>query len=484
MHTEKPFKATQASEFQAFRRDSLVYSFGQGLVLFLSSIQAFIIPKYLSVEDYGYWQVFMLYASYVGIIHLGFIDGLLMRWAGKNIGEFNGEIEVAFRFLLMELMIIAVPLALLFSMFFDSRFKYISMMIIIFAIIYAIASFFNYMAQATRNFVLLSVVNAIRSLTFILVLILMFHFEYSDYRYVIFTYSASFVVVIFAMVYAFHQHVYLEGSTFSRSWYFGREHIKIGAFVLMGNLIVIIILTVDRLMVSTFFRIEEFAAYAFALVVLTIFYTFIMAVSQVLFPNLCIMAIDSRITLYRLGKPAIVICWATLLVLYFPISRAVKFYLPDYTNSLPLMQILVSAIGFGSLIQILHVNFYKAYRMQRKYFFCGLMALALSIALNLAAIEIFGTLKSIAFATVLSFVFWYVLNELSLRSILKKSELELGRYLFILGAYLIAFWAANVFVDWFVAQTLVYICLLSIVTWVFLRKEVKELTNSTIVSRP
>ena len=98
-------------DLHRFGSDVLIYSIGQGLLLLFGFIQVLIIPKYLSVQGYGYWQLFMLYASYVGILHLGFIDGILVRWAGKSLDEVGGEIKVAFRFLLLELLIIIAPLA-------------------------------------------------------------------------------------------------------------------------------------------------------------------------------------------------------------------------------------------------------------------------------------------------------------------------------------------------------------------------------------
>jgi len=39
--------------------------------------------------------MFVLYGSYAGILHLGFIDGVLVRWAGKNREKSHAESEKA-----------------------------------------------------------------------------------------------------------------------------------------------------------------------------------------------------------------------------------------------------------------------------------------------------------------------------------------------------------------------------------------------------
>jgi len=96
-----------AFDLRTFSGDVAIFSLGNILLLVFGFIHTLIIPKYLSVEGYGYWQLFMLYGSYGGILHLGFIDGILVRWAGKKLPEIGSEIHIAFKFLLLEL--VALP---------------------------------------------------------------------------------------------------------------------------------------------------------------------------------------------------------------------------------------------------------------------------------------------------------------------------------------------------------------------------------------
>ena len=47
----------------------------------------FLLPKYLSVESYAGIKEFQLYVSYVGLFHFGFVDGIYLRYGGKNIDK-------------------------------------------------------------------------------------------------------------------------------------------------------------------------------------------------------------------------------------------------------------------------------------------------------------------------------------------------------------------------------------------------------------
>ena len=464
---------------RAFGADVLTYSVGNGLLLLFGFIQVLIIPKYLSVEGYGYWQLFKLYATYVGILHLGFIDGILVRWAGKELNQVGNEIGPALKFLLLQQLITIIPLCLILHFFFASHqpFEWIALMILAYAFVINLVTFFRFTAQATRKFKLLTAVNVGRGGIFLLFVVLLFSLGYLDYHNVIFAFLAAFLLALLVLAFWFRKYLRsLSHSSFPLFAY-GRQNIGIGIFVLLGNFVSILFLTVDRLMVSSFFSIEQFAIYSFAAAISSIAYTFVSAVGIVFFPYLSGILPELRTRAYHLAKPAIVVSWAASLALYFPVTRLVEFYLPHYVAGLPIMQILLCTVGFGSLIQILHVNYYKAYRRQRQYFLWGITALALSAILNLSAIKIFGTLESVAIATLVSFAMWYIMNELTLRSVVEESNRELLKGVVILCTYLGAFWLASFLADWFIAQMLIYIGFFSIITWLLLGSETRELVS-------
>ena len=59
------------------------YAFVAQVVSIVSSIiLSLLIPKYVSIEFYGVLQYFLLIASYVGILHFGFNDGVYLKLGG------------------------------------------------------------------------------------------------------------------------------------------------------------------------------------------------------------------------------------------------------------------------------------------------------------------------------------------------------------------------------------------------------------------
>ncbi|MEH7250466.1 hypothetical protein V7114_27310, partial [Neobacillus niacini] len=56
------------------------YTLSSNLIsMIISTIVILIVPKVLGVEDYGYWQLYLFYASFVGFLHFGWNDGIYLR---------------------------------------------------------------------------------------------------------------------------------------------------------------------------------------------------------------------------------------------------------------------------------------------------------------------------------------------------------------------------------------------------------------------
>ena len=45
-----------------------------------------LVPKLLGIEEFGYWQLFVFYASYVSFFQLGHNDGVYLQHGGEDRG--------------------------------------------------------------------------------------------------------------------------------------------------------------------------------------------------------------------------------------------------------------------------------------------------------------------------------------------------------------------------------------------------------------
>ena len=61
----------------------------QGVSLAMGVLQSLLVPKLLGITQYGYWQLFIFYTSYVGFFHLGLNDGVYLIFGGKSRKEID-----------------------------------------------------------------------------------------------------------------------------------------------------------------------------------------------------------------------------------------------------------------------------------------------------------------------------------------------------------------------------------------------------------
>ena len=73
-------------------KKGIVYVFIANVInLIISLFTGFVLPKILSIETYSSIKLFQLYITYIGILHLGFADGMYLRIGGKNLENINKE---------------------------------------------------------------------------------------------------------------------------------------------------------------------------------------------------------------------------------------------------------------------------------------------------------------------------------------------------------------------------------------------------------
>lgn len=61
------------------------------ITLVFSLLTNFILPKFLSVDSYSAIKTFQLYITYIGILHLGYEDGMYIKYGGKRAEEIDSN---------------------------------------------------------------------------------------------------------------------------------------------------------------------------------------------------------------------------------------------------------------------------------------------------------------------------------------------------------------------------------------------------------
>ncbi|WP_418248672.1 hypothetical protein [Dialister succinatiphilus] len=69
---------------------NISFSFCANLLSFLVTIfMVMFVPKFLSIDEYGKWQLFLFYMTYLGVFTFGWRDGIYLRYAGDKLENLN-----------------------------------------------------------------------------------------------------------------------------------------------------------------------------------------------------------------------------------------------------------------------------------------------------------------------------------------------------------------------------------------------------------
>ncbi len=55
----------------------------------ISALVTLVVPKLIGIEEYGYWQLYLFYSSYIGFLHFGWNDGIYLKYGGKEYNDLD-----------------------------------------------------------------------------------------------------------------------------------------------------------------------------------------------------------------------------------------------------------------------------------------------------------------------------------------------------------------------------------------------------------
>lgn len=59
------------------------------IAIAISTLVTLVVPKLIGVEEYGYWQLYLFYSSYIGFLQFGWNDGIYLRYGGFEYNKLD-----------------------------------------------------------------------------------------------------------------------------------------------------------------------------------------------------------------------------------------------------------------------------------------------------------------------------------------------------------------------------------------------------------
>lgn len=382
------------------------------LTVLVSSIVVLILPKIMGVEEYGYWQLYIFYLSYVGFLHFGWIDGIYLRYGGLDYNELEKDTFFSqFMLLLIYLTVLSCILLIGISIFVqNSASKFVYTLLILTMWFTNLRFLFIYILQMTNRLKASSyVIGGDRLLYFILLLSFII-LGLRDFRVMVY---ADLIGRIASLGYAMYLCKDIVLSPFYRFKLDLKEaflNISVGINLMLSNIASMLIIGAVRMGIQRVWDIATFGKVSLTLSISNLMMTFINAVGLVIFPLLKRTKEESLPRIYNSLRNILMLLMFGILLLYYPLRMMLDNWLPTYHDSLVFMALIFPMSVYEGKMALLINTYLKALRMERQIFkinffvmFCSfLTTLFLAVLLRNLPLTVLSIVFLLAFRSIIA----------------------------------------------------------------------------------
>lgn len=346
------------------------YVFSSQIFVFIFGVaRAFILPIILNVEDYGFFQIYLFYTSYVGIFSLGYNEGIYLRYGQFSIDDLPKRvIKVGNQFhylLLTGFTMISLFLSQIITENHNMRFVFslISCNILIFGL----NGVAIYIYQITNQLKKYSFFNLLPKVIFVIAILIGYFFKIHNYKYYILLDFFSNLMVIIIMIidlkdiYKFKkiEEIKLGLNEFIKN-------VSSGINVMLALFSSMLMIGLGRFILERFTSIEEYSQYSLGITISNMLIILSSALSTILYPTLKRIGNKNYNRIYIKLSSVTFITLIFIPVFYFFAYMFIIFFLKDYISVLKYLILLFGVIGMQSRMQILNNTYYKVLRKEKK----------------------------------------------------------------------------------------------------------------------
>lgn len=441
------------------------------LVAIMGFVNSFIFPKIMTLENYAIYHSFTLYVTYIAIFHLGFPDGLMIKYAGKKYLEIDKSDYKAETYLMLFVLVVFTAIFLITYILTDD------MMVLFICLAIIPINYLGSMKALWQSWALFSkysIVNSILAI-FIPATALIYYLLKKDlsgnvYICLYLTINWGVTVFIIKRELKFTKKV-KSSPIFSKTNY---EIEKIGFGFLIGNYINTLFTSCDKQFVKWFFTEKEFAFYSFGMSMQALMSVFITSMSQPLFPLMANSNI--RNTEQNKIKNCLLVFGSFSGCAYFFASFVVKNFIIKFEPSLEVVRIYFLVFPALAVVNCLYVNLYKINNRMKEYLKTLIFVLVLAVMFNAIFIFFLKSYLSVAIATILIYYIWLCIGAIQFKYIRFNAKDILFILLFFIGFMLIT----STFNDIF--GCIIYFIIFLLLAFLFYTEEMRFLIRS-LVSR-
>ncbi|MFB1052066.1 lipopolysaccharide biosynthesis protein [Paraliobacillus sp. JSM ZJ581] len=425
------------------------YAVSSNLIsLLITTLVVLIVPKLIGVNEYGYWQLYIFYASYVGFLHFGWSDGIYLREGGKTYQELDKtKIFSQFYMLILTQLLLAILVIILAKEFIHDENKItIFNLIAITMVIMNVRSLPLFVLQATNRIKEYAHITITDRIIYLILIIIALLFGVTNFEILIIADIFGRTISLWLTIFYCRDMIIRPISEFKPSFIEVFNNINVGIKLMLAFISSLLIIGVVRFGIERVWDVETFGKVSLTLSISNLMMLLINAIGLILFPVLRRTATENLSKIYLNIRDSIMVILLGLLILYYPLKEVMVLWLPGYKDSLMYMTLVFPMFLFEGRMALLINTYLKTMRQEKLMLKVNMITLLLSVCVTFLSAVVFRNLELTVLAIVILLAFKSIFAELVLSKILKINLVKditgeiILTLLFIISGWFIDSW--------------------------------------------
>ncbi len=375
---------------------NMSYTITSNLIsLIVSTLVVLIIPKVIGVEEYGYWQLYIFYSSYVGFLHFGWNDGIYLRIGGdeyKNLDKrlfYSQFIELLITQILIAILIWVVSVTYVV----DISQGFILQMVAIAMILSNSRIMLLFILQATNRIQDYARVTMFDRIIYVLLIVLFLALGLRHFKIMILAdLLGKFLSLVFSMIYC-KDIVFHKMSDFYLTINEVITNINIGIKLMFANIASMLIIGIVRFGIEQTWDVATFGKVSLTLSISHMMMIFINAVGIIMFPILRRTNQEKLANIYSTMRDFLMVILLGFLIIYYPLKTVMAAWLPQYSESLLYMSLIFPMFIYEGKMALLINTYLKALRSEKVILRININSMLLSLVMTYITTQIFVSLN-------------------------------------------------------------------------------------------
>jgi len=384
----------------------------------LLAILLLLLARYVPKEEYGYYQLYLFFSSYLGYLSFGLADGLFVRFSGRPLGAIPARSVWTHFFVLVAVAGGLLTLLCLFAPHFFGLAQPVEALRLacLSSFFFLLRSLLTFVFQAANDSTLFAKATVLERLIHFVGGVSVLAADIKAFDAFVWTDVLARVIGFsYTLLVALRNFPYSPPNRASLGDV--KVSLRRGIFVNMAALATVLVAAIPRFAAERGFGVEAFAEVSLAFSLQNILLTVIAPVSLVMLPSIRRLPRETLSDAYRAAWDLVIPTLMLAPVLYFPLTWMARVWLSHYSQLPGFIGALTPLVVFEVRTRVFSIPFLQALHKERWLVVINVAALCIAALSSAYAVSVANSPR----ALVLTITFTIMCRALALEFLTERT---------------------------------------------------------------